>query len=231
MNFDTPRALAIDVGIWNFSYAIVRRDPTLEKPYVVEKWENVSLPAVAGFPGAHDRISANDINMTLLSNIAFCALESLFPPHWVRHSVDFVWIESQPRFRGKAGKVAELSSTLYNYFQAMLQPLQLCCWKFPDLQMVGAGTKFDGGIFFDLSADELVPPSVVDKGRSKGRRNREQYLKRKNYAEVLVSAMLSHPTCTLAFEDSQGFEKYRRCGKKDDYCDALLLAGVALRER
>jgi hypothetical protein len=231
MNFLTPRVLAIDVGIVNFSFAVVRQDPTMDRPYVVERWENVSLLVAAGYPQASEYISANDVGMTLLSDIAFSALNKFFPEHWVRHSLDFVRIESQPRFEGQASKVAELSSTIYNYFQAILAPQRLCCWKFPDLQMIGAGTKFDGGVYFDLGADSLVPTFVAGNDRVVGRVGKISYAKRKAYGEALVEAILSHPSSTVTFSSLHARSGYSNAAKKDDYCDALILAGVALRRR
>jgi hypothetical protein len=229
MNFMTPRVLAIDVGIWNFSFALVRRSQTKDRSYVIEKWENHSLPDLAGYPGCRDRISGNAISMTLLSDITFAALARCFPANWVRHNVDHVWIESQPRFGGKAGKVAELSSTIYNYFQALTLPDQLCCWKFPDVQMVGAGTKFDGGVFFDLVADDILPMSLK-RGWNLEPKCLTSYKKRKNYAQVLVHAILTHATSRVIIEGTSG-DSYHSAFKKDDYCDALILAAVAMRKR
>jgi hypothetical protein len=224
MNFDTSRTLAIDVGIWNFAFAIVSRTPTADRPFTLERWENVSLPDMGGFPGARDFVSGNDIGMTLLSDITFTALARCFPARWVIHNVDFVWIESQPRVRGKAGKVAELSSTIYNYFQAITASDRLCCWKFPDVQMVGAGVKFDGGIFFDLVADE------IHKRTNLGPDSQKDYQKRKQYGVALVHALLTHTHCTLHIPEGVDIG-YTRASKKDDYCDSLILAAAAMRER
>lgn len=212
------RVLAIDVGVWNFSYAIVSC-PTSGLPsvYTIEQWDNGSLPAMAGYPTARAKISGNDISMTLLTDICFAALARLFPAAYILHHVDKVWIESQPRFKGKAGKIAELSYSIYAYFRAMVDGSQLCCWRFPDLQMVGAVTKFDGGSFFGLVSTDLT--TVPSKGAG--------YTQRKQYGVRLVGRLLENDHTLQLLPGLR--EKYQESIKKDDYCDSLLLAGVALR--
>lgn len=209
------RVLAIDVGIWNFSYAVVYRS---KANTTVERWQNVSLPELAGYPIANGRISANVISMTLLTDICFAALGRLFPADYVLHQLDGIWIESQPRFNGKASKIAELSYSIYSYFRATIDPSRLCCWRFPNLHMVGAGTKFDGGSFFGLSAALLVPTPE----------KKTSYAQRKAYGVELVTILMKNPATLHVAADLRNI--YRSARKKDDYSDALLLAAVALRE-
>ena len=213
----TRRVLAIDVGIWNFSYARVAFLPDGGRN-VVELWDNQSLPALAGYPFANGRISGNAISMTLLTDICFSALCSLFPAEYVLHHLDCVWIESQPRFKGQAGKIAELSYTIYSYFRAIVDPSRLCCWRFPDVQMVGAGTKFDGGSFFGQSASDITP----------GPGKKASYTQRKAYGVKLVTALMQDQDKLEIGPHMRAM--YRKAIKKDDFSDSLLLAGVALRE-
>ena len=103
------RVLAIDVGIWNFSYAVAcRRSYSIA--FLLEQWENVSLPAVAGYTMAHGRISVTDISLTMLTDMCFTAMHRLFPEYYIRHNIQSVYIESQPKYPGCSNKIAELSN-------------------------------------------------------------------------------------------------------------------------
>ncbi len=167
---------------------------------------------------AHGRISVTDISLTLLTDMCFTAMHRLFPEYYIRHNIQSVYIESQPKYPGCSNKIAELSNVIYSYFKSVTQPSRLCCWRFPDVQLVGAARKFDGGTYFGICASELLPTLEKKCG----------YKQRKAYAVRLAELILECPECLeVSFDLRAAFKAAR---KRDDYSDSLLLAGIAFRD-
>ncbi len=206
------RRLGIDVGIWNFSFCIVRKDTSEfdgRVTFEVEEWKKINIPGVAGFPNAQGRIEADDICMANLADMVLRIMKKFFPEQKVRHTLDAVRIESQASINGIVTKCGQISYLMYSYFQEIISIDKLCCWLFPDVYMVSAQVKFGGGLFCGVSAASLIKPP----GKS--------YASRKAYSVALVTRLIETKAIFvnvgLLLEHSRSF-------KKDDRAESLLLA-------
>lgn len=206
MSFVRPRrVLGVDIGVWTFSYCILEGD-------AVTDWRVMSIPAVAGFPRARERVKFEDITQAMLIEIAYDAMKQLFPPDRVRHDFDMIAIESQPRKRGKATKMAEFGMAIFRYFHEAAQHEDACCWRFPIVRLIQAKAKFAPADFLGLATE----------GTPKG----TPYPKRKAYAVKLVTRLLTEKGIACPDELRERFLGAR---KADDLADALLMAAIGAR--
>ena len=208
------RVLAIDPGILNLSYCVLDRS---EKTFVVEQWKNVSVIDKSGFNCGEKRMSANSLSTTILADMTFSTLSILFPAKWVRHNLDQVCIESQPKMMGRTCKVGDVSLAIYSYFRLLIAPIALCCFRFPRVYMIGSASKFDNGQFARTDAETYT---------DKASRN-FSYAQRKAYSIRLTKAIISSES--VSFVSPEIEDGFLACSKKDDLSDSFLLALIAVR--
>jgi len=211
------RVLAIDPGIWNFSYCIAYTTPGTG--VTVKQWCNINMLHEAGYSeDTRNKIKVTEMTQTFLSHVFVSALERMFPPSMVRHDFDKIVIENQVRGGKRSGRMPELATTIFNYFTIACSSRNVCCWAFPDIHMMDPKLKFDEGKYFRLSAAALIPGGTGTK---------PSYAQRKAYGVRLANTLINHldgpdiPDNILA--------EFASTGKKDDMADSLLLAAVALR--
>jgi hypothetical protein len=218
--------LCIDPGIWELAYVVIRKD---QSQNTVLKWDVVSIPEKAGYPEARQHVNAREINAVMMAEMTLTACAALFPPQWVRHSIDLVRIEAQPRRIGGGGQVVELSMIMYSYFKMICMPESICCLRFPSVAMIGSQTKFSGGNFFGTLKAAFHDDSVRKETNKRKRKNPESYYRRKQYSVKLVQELLSEENCDLIVPENLR-DLFDNRPKKDDMADCLLLAAVALRD-
>lgn len=201
------RVLGIDIGVWTFSICEVDGNQ-------VKSWKTLSLPKEAGFTHARQLVSFHEIPQSVLIEVTFDALSRLFPPERVRHDFDVISIESQPRKKGQASKMVEVSMAVYRYFRECCTPERLCCWRFPDVYLVSAASKFTKQTMFGVNM-----PGIKTK-----------YEQRKNYATRMASLMVSPDAPFLKVPDEL-VKIFLGMDKPDDMADALLMAGLGIKPR
>jgi hypothetical protein len=219
--------LAIDVGLRNFSYCVMRRTKNKNKnfEYTINEWCNTNILAEKFCSNNHiESFSVTEFPITVLVDILLTFLRKVFPPPRVRHDFDYIVIESQPRIFQKSTKISEIGTATIAYFRSCCIPSELCCHKFPVIDLIGPQTKFDGGMFLWYDSSRIL--SDFSRESQQGPRRKMSYVKRKQYGVLLCKEIMEKESVVIeeSFKD-----EFRSCSKKDDLADSFLLAAVALR--